>query len=117
MQHDPTLPIKVDSTSNGEHVPVPVSGSIARARMIAAERISTHARRTGRSRREFLASLCGAATTLVTLNEAFAWRGLRGGSFDLPRETPFEPAAAADVLGGSEFIFDIQTHMHEPGPG
>jgi predicted TIM-barrel fold metal-dependent hydrolase len=117
MRHDPTLPIKVDSTSNGEYAPVPVSGLVARAKAIAAERIGAHARRTGRTRREFLASLCGAATTLATLNEAFAWRDRRGGSFELPREAPFEPAAAQQALSGSEFIFDVQTHMVEPdGP-
>jgi hypothetical protein len=114
MRHDPTLPIKIDSTSNGEFAPVPVGGVLERAKRLAAARITDQARRTGQSRREFLASVCGAATTLLTLNEAFAWRGHRGGSFELPREAAFEPAAAAQTLDGRQFIFDIQTHMVEP---
>jgi hypothetical protein len=65
---------------------------LARAKALAAARIAGNARHTGQSRRGFLASLCGAATTLSTLNEAFAWRGKRGGFFDLPREAAFEPA-------------------------
>jgi hypothetical protein len=114
MQREPTLPIKLDSTSNGEYAPLPVGGAVARAKALAAARIDAHARRTGQRRREFLASLCGAATTLLTLNEAFAWRGHRGGSFDLPHEAAFEPVAAAEALGGRQFIFDIQTHLVEP---
>ncbi len=114
MDHDPTLPIKLDSTSNGEYVPVPVGSAVARAKALAAARIAANARRTGQSRRGFLASLCGAATTLLTFNEAFAWRGHRGGLFDLPGEAAVEPAAAQEAIGGREFIFDIQTHMVEP---
>jgi hypothetical protein len=111
--NEPMLPVKVDSTSNGEYAPVPVGGLVERARILAAERIAANARRTGQSRRGFLTGLCGVATTLLTLNEAFAWRGNRGGVFDLPREAALDPAAAAQVLSGREFIFDIQTHMVE----
>jgi uncharacterized protein len=111
---DATLPIKLDSASNGEYAPIPVSGVVGRARAVAAARLTEGARRTGQSRRGFLASLCGAATTLLTLNDAFAWRGHRGGFFDVPAEAGFEPAAAAAALDGREFIFDIQTHMVEP---
>lgn len=114
MDHGPTLPIKVDSTSNGEYAPVPLSSTVARAKALAAGRIAANARRTGLTRRGFLTSLCGAATTLLTLNEAFAWRRERGGAFELPREAAFETAAAQQAIGGREFIFDIQTHFVEP---
>jgi predicted TIM-barrel fold metal-dependent hydrolase len=114
MRHEPTLPIKLDSTSNGEYAPLSVGGAVERAKRLAAVRITEHARRTGQSRREFLTSVCGAATTLLALNEAFAWRGHWGGSFELPREAAFERAAAAQALEGRQFIFDIQTHMVEP---
>jgi len=114
MDHDTTLPIKIDSTSNGEFAPMPVSRAVRFANRLAAERITANARRAGMSRRRFLAGLCGAATTLLSFNEAFAGRRRPGGTFALPPEAAFEPAAAARVLEGKDFIFDIQTHLIDP---
>src|SRR5262245_31780323 len=68
------LPIKVDATSNGEFRPVPLTEPVARANRKAEFRIKDNAERVGIGRRTFLQSLCGAATTLLTLNE-----GDRGG--------------------------------------
>ncbi len=87
---------------------------MARANSEAGFRIGENAKRVGIGRRAFLQSLCGAATTLLTLNEAFAELGNIGGLFRLPKESAFEAAAAADVLAGEEFIFDVQTHMVDP---
>ncbi len=89
------LPIKIDATSNGEYAPRPVGPTLARANEIALQRALDNARRLGQSRRGFLASLCGAATTLLTLNEAFAAHGNTGGRFNVLREGMFEGAAAA----------------------
>jgi hypothetical protein len=111
---DTGLPVKVDPTSNGEFRPVPLTPALRRANALARTRIGEHARRVGMSRRHFLRSLCGAATTLATLGEAFAAQGNRGGLFALPKEAPFEPAAAEAVLAGDELIFDVQTHMVDP---
>jgi uncharacterized protein len=108
------LPIKIDPTSNGEFRPVPVSDVVARANALAATQIGVHAKRVGMARRAFMQSLCGAATTLLTLDHAFAARGDGGGRFVLPKEAGFETAAAADTLAGDEFIFDVQTHMVDP---
>src|SRR5262249_35210225 len=108
------LPIKVDATSNGEFRPVPLTEPVARANREAEFRIKENAERVGLGRRAFLQSLCGAATTLLTLNEAFAALGNIGGRFRLPKESAFETAAAADALAGDEFIFDVQTHMGDP---
>ncbi|HEX6141813.1 MAG TPA: amidohydrolase family protein [Geminicoccaceae bacterium] len=108
------LPVKVDPTSNGEYRPVPLESYLERANVLAAERIREHARRVGQGRRAFLQSVCGAATTLWTLNEAFAARGNTGGHYRLSREAPFETAAAEATLAGDEFIFDVQTHMVDP---
>jgi hypothetical protein len=77
-------------------------------------RIGEQAKRVGLGRRAFLQSLCGAATTLLTLNEAFAALGNTGGLFRVPKKSAFEPAAAAETLAGDEFIFDVQTHMVDP---
>ena len=107
------LPIKVDATSNGEFRPVPLTEHVVRANREAERRIGEHAKRVGLGRRAFLQSLCGAATTLLTFNKAFAALGNTGGLFCLPNESAFEPAAAAEVLAGDEFIFDVQTHMVE----
>ena len=108
------LPIKIDATSNGEFRPVPVPDVLARANALAATQIGVHAKRVGMARRAFLQSLCGAATTLLTLDHAFAARGNGGGRFVLPQEAAFETAAAVDALAGDEFIFDVQTHLVDP---
>jgi hypothetical protein len=117
MSQDATLPIKIDSTSNGEFAPVPVSPAVQFANRVAAERITENARRAGMSRRKFLTGLCGVATMLLSFNETFAGGRNPGGTFALTPEAALEPAAAAKVLEGNEFIFDIQTHLIDPdGP-
>src|SRR5262245_8573319 len=108
------LPVKVDSASNGEFRPVPLAEHVARANSEAEQQIGENAKRVGFGRRAFLQSLCGAATTFLTLNKAFAALGNTGGVFSLPTESAFEPAAAADVLAGDEFSFDVQTHLVDP---
>lgn len=91
------LPIKVDATSNGEFRPVPLKEHVTRANSEAEQRIGEHAKHVGIGRREFLQSLCGAATTLLTLNEAFAAVGNTGGRFRVPKESAFESAAASET--------------------
>lgn len=111
------LPIKIDTTSNGEYAPRPLGATLWRANELAEQRIGEYAAHVGQTRRGFLGSLCGAATTLLTLNEAFAARGNVGGRFNVLREGAYEPAAAAQTLAGTEFIVDSQTHLVEPnGP-
>ena len=83
------LPVKVDATSNGEFRPVPLTEQVTRANSEAELRIGEHAKRVGLGRRAFLQSLCGAATTLLTLNEAFAALDNIGGLFRLPKESAF----------------------------
>ena len=111
------LPIKLDMASNGEYVPLPEAPVLGKVRALAMTRAAENARRTGQSRRHFLASLCGVATTLLCLNEAFAYRGDTGGSYLLPADAGQDPVAAAAALAGEEFIFDDQTHHVNPeGP-
>src|SRR5690606_23205926 len=105
------LPIKIDSTSNGEFRPVPLDPELRAARRLASERIADNARRTGASRRAFMMSLCGAATALLAFDEVFAATGRSDGAFLLPKEAALEPAAAEATLAGREFVFDVQTHM------
>ena len=108
------LPIKLDSTSNGEYEPVPLGAAPRHARALAHAAIDDAARRIGASRRGYLQSLLGAAATLGAFNHAFAAAGQRGGHYALPPEAAFEAAAAQVALGGDEFIFDVQLHHVNP---
>ena len=62
------LPIKFGPCSNGEFDPVPWSPVVAEAVRRARAACDENARRVGVSRRTFLTSLCGVATTLLALN-------------------------------------------------
>jgi len=108
------LPIKLDSTSNGEFIPIPLNGTERKANRLALEQADFAARKTGRNRREFLASSCGAAATLLAFNQAQAFSGNPSVAFDIPEEAAFDPEIAASKLEGKEFIFDIQGHYLPP---
>ncbi|HEY6365331.1 MAG TPA: amidohydrolase, partial [Candidatus Binatia bacterium] len=56
------LPIKLDTTSNGEFTPVPLSPANRAGNHLAHEAATQNAKRSGLSRRDFLVSACGAAT-------------------------------------------------------
>jgi predicted TIM-barrel fold metal-dependent hydrolase len=101
------LPVKLDSTSNGEYWPQPVDPAIATVNRSALEAAARNARRIGMTRREYLASCCGAATVFLGLNQL----GCAGGRYRVPPEAALEPAAAREALGGSELVFDVQTHQ------
>ncbi len=115
--HDPhgrRLPIKLDATSNGEFAPVPLPAPARIARAYADSAVNAAARRLALARRRYLVSLLGAAATLAAFDRAFAAAGARGGRFVLPKEAPFELAAAQEALAGDEFIFDVQLHHVNP---
>ncbi len=112
-RHDPEgsrLPIKLDTTTNGEFAPVALEpyheAAIAHAHAAAGD----NARRLGVGRRDFMISTCGAATTLLAFNEAHAAQGRIGGRFDLPAQAGVDVDLAAAALEGDEFIFDVQNH-------
>jgi hypothetical protein len=117
MTHDRRrLPIKLDTTSNGEFVPVPLPARAQAAREAAQQAVDAAARRLGLPRRRYLASALGAAATLAAFDRAFAAAGHRGGGYALPAEAPFELAAAQAAIGAAadEFIFDVQLHHVNP---
>ena len=105
------LPIKLDSTSNGEFEPVPLDAASRRANELAQARAGDNARRRGLGRRDFMISACGAASALLAFNEANAEAGRSGGFFELDRTAAVDPEAALDGLGGREFVFDVQGHF------
>jgi predicted TIM-barrel fold metal-dependent hydrolase len=108
------LPIKLDTTSNGEFEPVALSPEHRLANRLAGEAAAANARRLAVSRRSFLVSACGAASTLLAMNAAYATKGPRGGFYDLPREAGLDRYAARSAVDGNEFVFDVQGHFVNP---
>jgi predicted TIM-barrel fold metal-dependent hydrolase len=109
------LPIKLDATSNGEFVPVPLSPVNRAGNRLAQERASQNAKRLGVSRRDFLISACGAASALLAFNVANAAAGKVGGLFEIEPETAIDLQLAQARLGAKgEFIFDVQGHFVDP---
>ncbi len=108
------LPIKIDSTSNGEYEPIPISAVNQQANKLAFEMADSHARKRAQSRRQFLVSSCGAASTLLAFNQANAYSNVRGGYFDVRQESALDSFSAAAQLEGGEFIFDVQGHYVNP---
>ena len=107
------LPIKLDSTSNGEFVPVPLSGANRAANRLAHEAASDFSKKLGFTRRKFLVSSCGAASTLLAFNTANAAAGKSGGFFDVAPEAALDLQLARVQTGPAkdEFIFDVQGHF------
>jgi len=108
------LPIKIDSTSNGEYEPIPISATNIKANHLAQQWATENARRSGQNRRQFLISGCGAASTLLAFNHANALSNKRGGYYDVAEESALDRFAAAEQVDGSEFIFDVQGHYVNP---
>ena len=108
------LPIKIDSTSNGEYEPIPITTRNEQGNKLALDWATKSSRRLGKSRRKFLISSCGAASTLLALNHANAYHNRRGGFFDVREESALDNHSANAQVGGNEFIFDVQGHYVNP---
>ena len=67
------LPIKVDSNSNSEFMPRALNSLNEYGNSLALSNCDENARRVGKSRRSFLVSSAGTATTLLAFNEATAY--------------------------------------------
>src|SRR5207245_3676727 len=80
------LPIKLDSTSNGEFAPVPLWPANREANRLAHESASAFSKKLGLSRRSFLLSSCGAAATLLSFNAANAAAGRVGGVLEVSKD-------------------------------
>jgi uncharacterized protein len=108
------LPIKLDCTTNGEFAPIALAPVHHRARALAFDAADRNAGRLGVTRRAFLASACGAASTLLAMNAAYAAAGKRGGYYALERESALEMQVARSALDKGEFVFDVQGHFVNP---
>lgn len=113
MKYAP-LPIKMDSTSNGEFVPPKLSLRELQINRLANEQVELNAHKLGLDRRTFMMSACAAATTLLCANQVNAAAGLNGGFYQLTAEAGLESEPATESLSGTEFIFDIQGHFVDP---
>ena len=112
--HGQRLPIKLDTTTNGEFAPIPLTTSLHHANQLAREWAGDLARKLGQSRRAFLTTLSGAASTLLAFNAAHARAGRDGGFFEISNDAKLDNKLAASQLGKSEFIFDVQGHFVNP---
>ena len=77
-RHDPhgrRLPVKLDTTTNGEFAPIPLEPVHHQANRLAHEAATANARRLGLGRRGFLVSACGVASSLLAMNAAYARAG------------------------------------------
>lgn len=108
------LPIKVDTTSNGEFAPIPLSRVQKYANQLALESATDIARKLNMPRRKFLVSAAGSAATLLAFNQAHAAAGGRGGGFNIPADAGHDTRLAQASVGGNEFIFDGQNHCMDP---
>ena len=116
-RHDPDgtrLPIKLDTTTNGEFAPIALEPVHRHARQLALEAATTNARRLGLSRREFLVSACGSATALLAMNAAYAANNRRGGAYEIATDAGTDAGAARAALHSDDFIFDVQGHFVNP---
>src|SRR5206468_3781432 len=105
------LPIKLDSTSNGEFAPVPLWPANLEANRLAHEFASSFSKRTNLTRRSFLVSTCGAASTLLAFNAANAAAGRSGGFFDLPKDAALDERLARAQVGPAKDEF-IRSEEH-----
>jgi hypothetical protein len=119
---DPQLPLELGPISNGEYVPYPgtaVTREVARRLRLLTDETAP---RLNLTRREFLRSSCGTAAALFLLaacsRESERAKGSEpGGTFAVPQTATTDPDEARAVLGGDEFVFDVQTHLLEFPPG
>ncbi len=108
------LPVKLDTATNGEFAPIPLDAVHCLANETAMRGATRHARGLRISRREFLVSAAGTATTLLAMNAAYAMAGNVGGSFVLAQGAAKDPELARAQLGRGGLIFDVQGHFVDP---
>ena len=117
---DPELPILLPFqpgiVSNGEFVPPEPTLAHQRIAQLAFERAADFARARRIDRRRFLMSMGGLAVTLGAVNAIACDSNGNGkppgGSYTVPPTG--DPEAVCEMLEGSEFIFDVQTHHVNP---
>lgn len=115
MASDDWLPVKFGPVSNGEFLPPPVDRGLRHVIDRTFDLAGRNARRRGLTRRDFLTSAAGAATTFFVLNACSTERnqaagGSPGGTYEVTPDATIDPDAAREALAGDQFVFDVQTH-------
>ena len=107
------LPIPFGPVSNGEFDPPPVADHVREAIRRTEQLADDTSRRLRVPRRDFLRSVCGAAAALLVLGACRDESGgeRSGGRYAVPEDAVTDPDAARSVIGGDEFVFDVQTHF------
>ena len=109
-------PILLGNKSNGEFF-YEATPRERRIRRLILEACDERARRLGMDRREFAASVMGMATSLSILNLASGCsedgNESGGGGYLVPDAATTDSGAACQVVDGTEFVFDLQTHHIE----
>ncbi|MBC8119964.1 MAG: amidohydrolase, partial [Burkholderiaceae bacterium] len=108
------LPIKLDTATNGEYAPIPLRPVHLKARQLAFDAATSNAKRLGVDRRNFLVSACGAVSSLLAMNDAYAAAGPRGSFYQVEGEAARDVQLARSAVDGTEFIFDVQGHFVNP---
>ena len=108
------LPVKIDTTTNGEFPPRPLEKHNLCANDLALAQADANSRHKNVSRRSFLSSTCGAASTLLAFNTVHAAFGKTGGFYEIPATAALDSETADAAMTGNEFIFDIQGHHVNP---
>jgi len=108
------LPIKLDTASNGEYAPIPLAPVHHEANLRALESATANSKKLGLDRRSFLVSACGAASSLLAMNAAYAAAGRQGGHYQIERDAALDLQLARSSVDGTEFIFDVQGHFVNP---
>ena len=115
--------INWDPCSNAEFAPPERDAVVVETERRVEAQSTQIARSLNIDRRRFVASLSGTALALLTLDACSkekhaAERAVDptlpaqpGGTFAVPSTAVTEPDVATTVLSGSEFIFDVQTHL------
>ena len=102
------LPIKLDSTSNGEFQPVPLDATNRAANRLAQEWAGENAKRRGLGRRGFMVSACGAASTLLAFNTTNAAAGRTGGYYELDQVAAVDPDARGGDYYGPRGFYEMR---------
>ncbi len=100
----PQTPLNLGVRSNGEFIEAP-SKKDELVERLTLEKAEENAKRVGMDRRSFLGSAAGMATMLATIQMVHGC-----GGDDDAAAVQCDQEGARELLGGDEFIMDVQSH-------